>query len=122
MMSKRIHAIQAIRWIFFDIGSTLVDEEEAYLETETDKTENLQRFIDKVKKLTEIKELTPELIHEFIDRIVVYAPKYLDGKRYQVVDVYYSGVGILRELSPEEMEEAFQKRLAKQVQGKEIPA
>ena len=30
MMSKRIHAIQAIRWIFFDIGSTLVDEEEAY--------------------------------------------------------------------------------------------
>ena len=29
-MSKRIHAIQAIRWIFFDIGSTLVDEEEAY--------------------------------------------------------------------------------------------
>ena len=32
----------------------------------------LQRFIDKVKQLTEIKELTPELIHEFIDRIVVY--------------------------------------------------
>ena len=30
MMSKRIHAIQAIRWIFFDIGSTLVDEEKAY--------------------------------------------------------------------------------------------
>ena len=90
----------------------------AYEEAETDKTENLQRFIDKVKQLTKIKEL----IHEFIDRIVVYAPKYLDGKRYQVVDVYYSGVGILRELSPEEMEEAFQNRLTKQAQGKEIPA
>ena len=48
--------------------------------------------------------------------------KYLDGKRYQVVDIYYSGVGILRELSPEEMEEAFQQRLAEQSQGKEIPA
>ncbi len=94
-------------------------EMQTYLETET---ENLQRFIDKVKQLTEIKELTPELIHEFIDRIVVYAPKYLDGKRYQVVDIDYSGVGILRELSPEEMEEAFQKRLGKQAQGKEIPA
>jgi hypothetical protein len=44
------------------------------------------------------------------------------GKRYQVVDIYYSGVGILRELSPEEMEEAFQKRLAKEAPGKEIPA
>ncbi len=39
-----------------------------------------------------------------------------------MVDVYYSGVGILRELSPEEMEEAFQERLAKQAQDKEIPA
>lgn len=39
-----------------------------------------------------------------------------------MVDVYYSGVGILRELSPEEMEEAFQKRLAKETQSKEIPA
>lgn len=97
-------------------------EMQTYLETETDKTENLQRFIDKVKQLTEIKELTPDLIHEFIDRIVVYAPKYLDGKRYQVVDIDYSGVGILRELCPEEMEEAFQKRLGKQAQGKEIPA
>ena len=93
-------------------------EMQTYLETETDKTENLQRFIDKVKQLTEIKELTPELIHEFIDRIVVYAPKYLDGKRYQVVVIDYSGVGILRELSPEEMEEAFQKRLGKQAQAK----
>ena len=38
------------------------------------------------------------------------------------MDIYYSGVDILRELSPEEMEEAFQKRLAGQSQGKEIPA
>ena len=41
---------------------------EEYLSTETDKTENLQRFIDKVKRITEIKELTPELIHEFIEK------------------------------------------------------
>ena len=32
----------------------------------------LQRFIGKVKQRIEIKELMPELIHEFIDRIVVY--------------------------------------------------
>ena len=92
------------------------------LETEMDRTEDLQRFISKVKQLTEIRELTPELIHQFIDRIVVYAPKYLDGKRHQVVDIFYSGVGILNELSPEEMEEAFQKSLAEQARGKEKPA
>ena len=89
-----------------------VPEMQAYLETETDKTESLQRFIQKVKQVTELKALTPELIHEFVDRIVVYAPRYLDGKRVQLLDIYYSGVGILHELTPEEMEEAFQQHLA----------
>ena len=89
-----------------------VPEMQAYLETETDKTESLQRFIQKVKQITELKALTPELIHEFVDKIVVYAPRYLDGKRVQLLDIYYSGVGILHELTPEEMEEAFQQHLA----------
>ena len=89
-----------------------VPEMQAYLETETDKTESLQRFIQKVKQVTELKALTPELIHEFVDKIVVYAPRYLDGKRVQLLDIYYSGVGILHELTPEEMEEAFQHHLA----------
>ena len=89
-----------------------VPELQSFLETETDKTESLQRFIQKVKQITELKVLTPELIHEFVDKIVVYAPRYLDGKRVQLLDIYYSGVGILHELIPEEMEEAFQQHLA----------
>ena len=89
-----------------------VPEMQAYLETETDKTVNLQQFIRKVKKITELKVLTPELIHEFVEKIVVYAPKYLDGKRIQIVDIHYSGVRILDELTPEEMEESFQKSIA----------
>ena len=88
-----------------------VPEMQAYLETETDKTESLQKFVQKVKQITELQALTPELIHEFVDRIVVYAPRYLDGKRVQLLDIYYSGVGILHELTPEEMEEAFQQHL-----------
>ena len=90
---------------------TAVPELQSFLETETDKTESLQRFIQKVKQITELKVLTPELIHEFVDKIVVYAPRYLDGKRVQLLDIYYSGVGILHELTPEEMEEAFQHHL-----------
>ena len=91
---------------------TALPDMENYLNTETDKTESLQRFIEKVKQITEIKELTAELVHEFIDKIVVHAPKYLDGKRVQIVDIYYNGVGILRELTPEEMEEAFQNHIS----------
>ena len=95
-----------------------VPELQSFLETETDKTESLQCFIQKVKQITELKVLTPELIHEFVDKIVVYAPRYLDGKRVQLLDIYYSGVGILHELTPEEMEEAFQHHLAERSKEK----
>lgn len=89
-----------------------VPELQSFLENETDKIESLQRFIQKVKQITELKVLTPELIHEFVDKIEVYAPRYLDGRRVQLLDIYYSGVGILHELTPEEMEEAFRHHLA----------
>lgn len=78
--------------------------------------EEYKKFINKVKQITELKELTPELIHEFIDKIVVYAPRYLNSKRIQVIDIYYNSVGILRELTPEEMENAFQQHLSKRKQ------
>ena len=88
-------------------------EMESYLEAETDKTVNLQRFVQKVKNITEPTELTGELVHEFIDKIVVSAAHYLDGKRYQIIDIYYNGVGIIKPLSPEDMEAGFQRHMAK---------
>lgn len=75
------------------------------------KTEGLQRFIDKVKQVTRLEALTPELVHEFIEKIVVSAPEYKDGKRYQEVAIHYNGVGIIREPTPEEMEEYFQEHI-----------
>ena len=42
----------------------------------------------------------------------------IDGKRVQLLDIYYSGVGILHELTPEEMEEAFQHNLAERSKEK----
>ena len=94
-------------------------EMESYLEAETDKTVNLQKFVQKVKAITEPTELTGELVHEFIDIIVVSAAHYLDGKRYQVIDIYYNDVGIIKPLSPEDMEAGFQRHMAeKQKQQK----
>ena len=67
--------------------------------------------MQKVRKITDLKELTPELVHEFIEKIVVFQPKYVDGQRVQVIDIYFNGVGIVEEMTPEQMEEAFQERL-----------
>ncbi|MBQ9552319.1 MAG: DUF4368 domain-containing protein [Clostridia bacterium] len=86
---------------------------EEELNRQVDQEEGLQRFIAKAKQITDLQELTPELVHEFIEKIIVHEKKYLDGKRYQVIDIYFYGVGIIKELTPEEMEAEFQK-LAKQ--------
>lgn len=91
-------------------------EMESYLEAETDKTVNLQKFVQKVKAITEPTELTGELVHEFIDKIVVSAARYLGGKRYQIIDIYYNGVGIIKPLNPEDMEAGFQRHMAEMQQ------
>ena len=83
------------------------------LENAKIKTEGLQRFIDKAKQVTRLESLTPELVHEFIEKIVVSAPEYKDGKRYQKVAIYYNGVGIVREPTAEEMEEYFQEHISR---------
>lgn len=88
-----------------------VPELESELENAQIATEGLQHFIDKAKKVTQLTELTPKIVHEFIQKIVVGKPEYKDGKRYQSVKIHYNGVGIIREPSPEEMEEYFQEHL-----------
>ena len=84
---------------------------EAELENAQIATESLQRFIDKAKAVTQLTELTPELVHEFIQKIVVGKPERRDGKRYQSVEIHYNGIGIIREPTPEKMEEYFQNHL-----------
>ena len=82
---------------------------EAALEQQTDQEEGLQRFVAKAKQVTDLTVLTPELVHEFIEKIVVHAPKYLDGNRFQLVDIFFYGVGLVKELSPKEMEAEYQQ-------------
>ena len=60
-----------------------IPEMESYLENAKIQTEGLQRFIDRAKRITQLTKLTPELVHEFIQKIVVSKPEYRDGKRYQ---------------------------------------
>ncbi len=52
-----------------------VPEMQAYLETETDKTVNLQQFIRKVKKITELKVLTPEEMEESFQKSIAERKK-----------------------------------------------
>ena len=83
------------------------------MELDKDKEQNdgIEKFIAKVKAITDIQELTPEIVREFISRIDVYAPYRKDKQRHQNVDIYYHGVGYVFIPEPEEVEEMFQEHL-----------
>ena len=46
-----------------------------------------------IRKYVGITELTPTIVNEFVKEIVVHAPKKIDGKRFQKVDIVFNFVG-----------------------------
>ena len=71
---------------------------------------DLTTFIGKVRKYTNINELTPEIINELIDKILVYQQTKKKKKKYQQIDIYYAGIGIISIPTNEyELEGAFQQ-------------
>ena len=67
------------------------------IQEEESKCANVERFLSIVRKYTEIPELTPHILHEFVEKIVVHATTDPHSKtnRKQEVDIYYKGIGIL---------------------------
>ncbi len=61
-------------------------------------TENAEKFMNVVRRHTTIEELSPTLLREFVEKIVVHESVALDGKRRgklrrQEIEIYYSFVG-----------------------------
>lgn len=56
---------------------------------------DVRRFISVVKKYTDIQELTPEILHEFIDKIIVHAVDKSSGRRLQEIEIVYNHIGII---------------------------
>ncbi|MEY8318305.1 recombinase family protein [Oscillospiraceae bacterium 50-58] len=84
-----------------------IPELEANLEFSVDKAVELQRFIERARQMTRLTKLTSDIIHEFIEKIVVSKPDKLNGKRHQRVDIHYSTIGLWVAPNPEELEREY---------------
>ncbi len=60
-----------------------------FIETAEQKSADVTAFIRAVQKYEHITELTPEIMHELIEKIVVHAPDKSSGHRTQQIDIYY---------------------------------
>lgn len=63
---------------------------------------NVDRFIEKAKKYTDLTELTPEILHMFIEKVVVgeKAEKY-SRTAPQDIWIYYRDIGMLNDVNAE---------------------
>ena len=61
---------------------------------------DVQSFLKIVRKYTAPAELTPALLREFVEKLVVHAPDKPSGHRIQRIDVHYNFIGEV-DFSPE---------------------
>ena len=66
-----------------------VTELTAYIETAEQKSADVTAFISVVQKYERITELTPEIMHELIEKIVVHTPDKSSGHRTQQIEIHY---------------------------------
>ena len=60
-----------------------------------EQTANVSSFMKIIRKYTEIVELTPEILHEFISRIVVHQVEVVNGRKKQTIEIIYNCVGAI---------------------------
>lgn len=67
------------------------------VESSEGQSANVDKFLAIVNRYTEIPELTPRILHEFVDKIIVHAATdpHSKVKRTQQIDIYYKGIGTL---------------------------
>ena len=63
------------------------------LQREEKKSVDVKRFLAVVKKYTDLTELTPEILREFVDRIIIHAPDKSSGRRLQEIEIIYNHIG-----------------------------
>jgi DNA invertase Pin-like site-specific DNA recombinase len=61
----------------------------AFIDEAEQKSTDVSSFIRVVQKYEHITELTPEIMHELIEKIVVYAPDNSNGHRTQQIEIHF---------------------------------
>ena len=65
------------------------------IEAQEQKNQDLELFIQKVKKYADLEELTPYAVHDLIKAIYIGAPDKSSGKRHQSIHIQYDLVGFI---------------------------
>lgn len=70
-----------------------VTELRSMIATQQESSVNVDLFLAKVRKYTNVRELTPEIIREFVDRIEIFKPERISGHKVQRMRIVWNCIG-----------------------------
>ena len=73
--------------------NALIETEQVQLDSYEADSEKVSQFMALAKKYTDFSELTPQMIYEFVEKIIVHAPEKIDGERTQEVEIQLKYIG-----------------------------
>ena len=73
----------------------VLDALETEIAEQNEQANGVDRFLGTVKRYTEIEMLTPAIVHEFIDKIIIHEPEQARGNRRQKVEIIYNNIGMI---------------------------
>jgi len=82
-----------------------IREYEEKQEARKDWNNDMNYFFSLVDKYTSIEKLTPQILNEFVDKILVHKAEKIDGRRVQKVEIYLNGIGKIEISEPEKSPE-----------------
>ena len=98
-----------------EVSMKEIQEKLMQFEQDTDRT---GEFLSLVHKYTDIRELTPAIVNEFVDRVMVHRIENVEGDRVQEIEIFLNYIGKVelpaQELSAEEIAEEEKKRKRRQ--------
>ena len=87
-----------------------VQSDQAHISEYEDDSENAAKFLELARKYLDFTVLTPQMIYEFVDKIVVHSSIKVDGEREQQVDIYLKFIGKVDPPMPELTEEEIKQQ------------
>ena len=75
-----------------ELEAILARDKAALSDYNTDSS-NIERFMALARKYREVDELTAPVINSFIDKIIVHAPKKINGQRCMQIEIIFHFIG-----------------------------
>lgn len=73
--------------------SDRVKELKRLIDSEKESSINVDRFLNLVRKYTDVKELTAEIIREFVEKIYVHQMERIGGQKVQRIRIVWNCIG-----------------------------